>query len=382
MCDLKLEFTGGFDIIMNPGLKERFIGNDMTFPFTYKDLKAYGTFDDYGGKILELIKPGTLIIGHAFENDIKMILDSCHKFGMRLPEFDYVDTNILYNAVKGKTGEHSLTNLAAEFGVEFKAHDPMEDARAALIVAKNCVGDSDLAEFFERHGIFPGGFRNGTIRKCYNSAMGENQKRRIFSFNRVFDVANAHMYNEEAESYYIDTAIASECDCSQLAKKLIERGGRLTASTFSADVVITNNLSLRGEEKYVPLKTMLLELGIPFTGFDFAPSKIRDENGRPISLTDYYDRAYENFKKDGILSGKKIAFSKSAEQRTDFEQLIVKIVSNGGLIFPQVNECDYFIVDKLSDLRFQKNDGRIRAYLMSKKPEVTEFSDFISKLNM
>lgn len=372
LADKKLNLTGEFDLIINPGLKERFVGNDMTFPFTSKDLAAYKTFDFYSGKLLNLIKPNTLIIGHAFENDIKMILDSCHKFGLKVPEFDYLDTNIIYNAVKDTQGEHSLKNLADEFGIEFNAHDPKEDARAALLIAKKCIGELSIGEFLIKFGVVPGGFKNNSVKKCYNASMSENKKQRVINFNKVYDCAAVMPYNKSGVAYYIDGAIASDCDTSALAKKLIENGCRLTASTYSADIVITNNLSLRGEEKYVPLKSMLIKLDIPFKNFDFAPHKVRDENGKAISLTDYYDRAYKDFKHDGEHSGKKFSFSKSSERRVDYESLIKKLITGGGTVHMQVNESDYFIVNKLSDLK-SRNDGRVRAYLMSKKPKVLEF---------
>ena len=380
-ADENFVLQSAFDVIVNPGIDEKFAGPDMKFPFKLKDLKKRETFDKHSDTILGIISPRTLVIGHAFENDLRMIVDVCKKFGLKAPSFDFLDTNILYNAVYGEFNEHALITLANKFGIEFAAHDPKEDARATLAVAKECLHGKKLDCFLREYGISVGKFENGIIRKCLCDSMLDSRIKKIKNHNAVFDTVK-RIGQGAGKSYFIDNAITSECDASALAEKILLSGGAVAASSYSADIVITNNLSLKADEKYISLKSALDCFSVPFDGFDFTPNKIRDEKNQPISLTEYYSLAYKQYEGNGAFDGKGVAFSKGAERLREFDDLVVGVIKNGGFIYPRVDIADYFVVEKKSDVKKSFSDGRIRAYLHGKKAKLLDVDELKKIVNV
>lgn len=381
LADGNFDLVSAFDVIINPGIDEKFAGPDMKFPFKLKDLKKRDTFGGYSDKILGLISKNTLVLGHAFENDLRMIIDVCHKFNLLLPSFDFLDTNVLYNAVSGETNEHSLVSLGEKYGVEFSAHDPKEDARATLAVTKGCIGGKSLEDFLQEYKITVGKLENGVVRKCYYDGMSEGRKQKINNHNAVFDTV-MRLGQGKGTKYFIDNAITSEQNAVALAEKILLSGGQIVSSSYSADIVITNNLSLKADPKYISLKSALDRFSISYDGFDFTPNKIRDEKNHPISLTDYYKSAYKSYEGSGRLDGKGVAFSKGVERRRDFEELIIGVIQSGGSVCPRVDLSDYFVVENKSDIKKNFSDGRIKAYLHGRKAcliQVDELKEIIKK---
>ena len=374
LADTAFALQNAFDVIINPDTDEKFAGPDMKFPFKLKDLKKRETFGGCSDAILGIISPRTLVIGHAFENDLRMIIDLCKKFSLREPTFDFLDTNVLYNAVTGESNEHSLVSLGEKFGVEFSAHDPKEDARATLAVAKSIIGGKPLGEFLREYKIHVGKFHNGVVRKCYAETLPAPRKKKIENHNAVFDTVEK-LGQGTGEKYFIDNAITSEHDTTELITKILQSGFKVGASSYSADVVITNNLSLKADPKYITLKNALDRFSLYYSGYYFTPNKIRDEKNHPISLTEYYRRAFADIAGSGVLSGKSVYFSKGAERRREFDDLISGVIKNGGSINPRVDESDYFVVEKRSDIKNNLADGRLRAYLHGRKPELLEISE-------
>ncbi|MDR2202054.1 MAG: hypothetical protein LBP26_04750 [Clostridiales bacterium] len=348
----------------------------MTFPFRSKNLAALDTFPVHAGRILGGLDPDTLVIGHAFENDVKMIADVCKKYSLALPEFDYIDTNVCYNALKGISGgEHSLAALGKEFGVEFDAHNPLEDARAALEVVRACCKASGgLYRFLDAYGVTPGGFYGGVIRRCVHKGMGEGALKKAANFNRVFDLTRK-LGQGTGTAYHIDSAVLCARDMSELIRAILASGNRLAATPYAADAVITNNLSLRLSDNYLSLKAALKRFGIARSGYDFSPKKIRGEDGRAITLTEYYQRVCREFAAPGPLDGQTVAFAMSVERRDDFDDIIKRVVSLGGSVSPRVDKSDLFVVESLADLRRSlRSDGRIRAYKLNPSAKLTELS--------
>ena len=110
-------------------------------------------------------------------------------------------------------------------------------------------------------------------------------------------------------------------------------------------------------------------------------NKIRDESGKPISLTEYYSRAYKKFASDGALNGKSVAFSKGAERRRDFDDIVLGVIKNGGSICPRVDNADYFVVENKSDVKKNFSDGRIKAYLHGRQATLMDIKELKSLLS-
>ncbi|MCL2062528.1 MAG: exonuclease domain-containing protein [Firmicutes bacterium] len=366
-----------FDIRVNPVIRHRFIGRDIKFPFSGAEIRQEKLFGDVADKLLCLLDADTLVIGHAFDNDAKMLIDACHRYRIKAPPFDYVDTNLLYNAAHGG-GQRSLTKIADEFGIEFTAHDPLEDARAAMEAA-NKITQGDICGFLVQHGIEPSRVENGLMYKGATADSPQEKKRKTDLYNLAFFKGRA--ITEPASRYYFEPNILAEQDLSPLLDALIQRGCSFASTPYSAEFVVTNNLLLTADPKITLLRTVVRQMGLPFEKFDFRPKRIRDAKNKPITIQQYYSEAYAGLCKDGVLNGRGVAFSKSVERSEKLEPLLDGIVQNGGRICFEVAEAAFFIVAAHTDIK-NKSDSRVRAYRKSRRQKVLtaeEFTAFIQE---
>lgn len=87
-ADKSLDEKSRLDIKVNPGTRHKLIGHELKFPFKYSDLKPLAKFDGCASKLFELIDDDTLVIGHAIDNDVKMLTTACDHYGLKCPDFD------------------------------------------------------------------------------------------------------------------------------------------------------------------------------------------------------------------------------------------------------------------------------------------------------
>jgi len=367
-----------FDIKINPAIRHKFCGKDLTFPFTGAEIRREKLFGEVADRLLSHLTKDTLVLGHAFDNDARMIIDACAKYNVACPEFDYVDTNILYNALTGETGERSLAKLAEKYGIEFNAHDPLEDARATMEVAK-AITDGDMLGFIKKHNIEPSRLENSLMYRGGLPIENTEQLEKHNRLNMPF-IAGASQKTPN-DLYYIDTAVLTRQDLMPVLLALVDKGHGFTSTPFSASIHITNNLCLDAPPDTVSLRALVYELGLDGTQFDFSPKRVRDARGKAITIEEYYKCAFCGFsKKGGKLDKKGVSFSKRVERSEHFENMLRAILSSGGRVCFEVGDSDYFIVLDKEELK-QQGDQRLRTYRRYKKQQVfdlVEFSDFLS----
>lgn len=366
-----------FDVKINPAIRHKFCGKDLSFPFTGAEIRREKLFSEVADQLLSHLTKDTLVLGHAFDNDARMIIDVCAKYNIACPEFDYVDTNVLYNAITDESGERSLSKLAEKYGIEFNAHDPLEDARATMEVAR-AITEGDLVKFLKKHNIEPSRLENSLIYKGGLPKTCAEQSVKMSRLNLPFIIGSSQKHPQEL--YYIDTAVLAKQNLTPLLVELTARGHGFTSTPFSSSCLVTNNLCLDAPPDTISLRALVFELGLDGQKFDFSPKRVRDARGKAISVEEYYKCALCGYsKKGGALSGKGVSFSKRVERSEHFENMLRAILSSGGKICFEVHDSDYFIVLDKEELK-QQGDSRLRAYRRFKKQtvlDVVELSELL-----
>jgi hypothetical protein len=365
-----------FDVKINPVIKHKFTGGELKFPFTGAEIRTERVFGEVAHRLLSYLDEDTLVIGHAFENDAKMLIDACHKYNIMCPSFDFIDTNALYNAAFSVSGERSLSKLAAEFGIEFTAHDPLEDARAAYLSAEEIV-KGDLYGFLEKHGIEVSKVENGLVYRGLCADMTEEKKHKTGLYNKAFEFGRGIFAPDKR--YYFEPNILSEQNLEEVLEALKNRGYGFSSTAFAADVIVTNNLFLGAEQKVRQFRSVLRELDLAGGKYDFSPKKVRDKDGKTIPLDEYYKKANAHLFKEGVLNKAKIAFSKGVEKSNKFETLVKRISLFGGYVSFNVQEADFFLIENAYEIK-SKSDGRIRAYRRSRAGRLMTVDEFLISL--
>ena len=86
----------------------------------------------------------TLIVGHTTQGDAEHIGDDCLRYGLRSPDFDYVDIVDIYKAVRKESTATALTKMVDALGIESseKAHSADVDAMLTKEVARSlCLSE-------------------------------------------------------------------------------------------------------------------------------------------------------------------------------------------------------------------------------------------------
>ena len=366
-----------FDIKINPAIKHKFCGKDLTFPFTGQEIRREKLFGEVADRLLSYLDPHTLVLGHAFDNDARMIIDACAKYNVKCPEFDYIDTNTLYNALTGESGERSLCKLADKYGIAFNAHDPLEDARATMEVAKNITG-GDLVGYMKKHKIEPSRLKASLMYKGGLPLPKGEQQEKHDRLNMPFIIGQTT--STPIELYHFDTAVLVKQDLTQVLNALKQKNCGFTSTPYSADLLVTNNLCLNAPPDTIHLRKLVAELGLTGKRFNFSPKRVRDERGRAISIEEYYKKAFGSYARGGWLAKKGISFSKKVEDSEHFEHMLIAILRTGGRICFDVHASDIFIVEHLDELK-QQGDARLRAYRRFKKQQVLSLEQFSDMLN-
>ena len=377
-ADLALNETDRYVKLYNPVTKQKRTGNKIKFPFTYSDLAPLKSFGGAGRELLEMLTDDTLVIGHAVDNDVRMIIEACQRFGLGMPSFDYLDTVVAYGAVRNVMTARSLTNLAAEYGFEFNAHDPCEDAAATLEVLRRILKETDcegdIAAFTEKFGIRFGRLQQGLIRACYSDAFTGKARKHIENRNALFDAVTG--FDKEVKplpafkgrKYFFLGSMTAEQDVSPVALKLLSAGAKITGNQHTADFTVTNRIDeeeMLGQSDNILLKTLVSKLGMTaeeVKDMDFKPAKITTMSGMNISYENWLRNLYpmKNAQTDE-LKGVRFVFSMTADRLYGYETAYREIIRRGGTVTYRVRGAKYFVLRDESQLETDKFDLRIAA---------------------
>lgn len=96
------------------------------------------------------------LVAHNAGFDMNVIRGCCSYYGMEVPELSYFDSLALARSVWPELESHRLTELGRHFGIDYLAHDALEDSRTcALVVAKALekLGVHSVDELLKKAGI-------------------------------------------------------------------------------------------------------------------------------------------------------------------------------------------------------------------------------------
>lgn len=81
--------------------------------------------------------PGIPLVAHnGYMFDIPVIKDCCSYYGMEIPKLDYFDSLIIAKKTWPELDSHKLTQLGEYFGIEYLAHDALEDSKTCGQIIK------------------------------------------------------------------------------------------------------------------------------------------------------------------------------------------------------------------------------------------------------
>ena len=110
---------------------------DKIHHLTYADVKDYPKFPEvWDGKIIPFIEktPGLPLVAHNAKFDMSVIWDACNYYHHKLPGYNYFCSLQLSKKVWPELEKHALTFLGQKFGIEYLAHDALEDSRTCGLI--------------------------------------------------------------------------------------------------------------------------------------------------------------------------------------------------------------------------------------------------------
>ncbi len=132
---------------------------DKIHHLTYADVKEYPKFPEvWDKKIIPFIEktPGLPLVAHNAKFDMSVIWDACNYYHHKLPGYNYFCSLQLSKKVWPELEKHALTFLGQKFGIEYLAHDALEDSRTCgLIVnlAAQKTGCYTIEELLKKCGL-------------------------------------------------------------------------------------------------------------------------------------------------------------------------------------------------------------------------------------
>ncbi len=126
---------------------------------TYADVKDCPKFPEvWDQKIIPFIEktPGLPLVAHNAKFDMSVIWDACNFYHHKLPGYNYFCSLQLSKKIWPELEKHALTFLGQKFGIEYLAHDALEDSRTCgLIVnlAAQKKGCRTVEELLKKCGL-------------------------------------------------------------------------------------------------------------------------------------------------------------------------------------------------------------------------------------
>ena len=113
--------------------------NPITISVTKDDVKDKPDFKTLYSELEVYFNASNVLAGYAVENDVRMLLAACRRNRKPMFSFSFFDVQTLYAIEKKDAKEYSLESVAKEYGVEFTAHDALQDAEATYLIYKGIL---------------------------------------------------------------------------------------------------------------------------------------------------------------------------------------------------------------------------------------------------
>ncbi|WP_366249103.1 exonuclease domain-containing protein [Terribacillus aidingensis] len=113
-----------------------------------RDVEDAPTFKEIWPKLSSYLA-GNVVIAHNASFDMGVIRKAVARYGLEMPDFDYLCTRIIGKKVWPDMENHRLNTLAASKEIMFEHHNAMEDARVAANIFLHAMADSGVQSIEE-----------------------------------------------------------------------------------------------------------------------------------------------------------------------------------------------------------------------------------------
>ena len=144
IVDEKFNVFSKDNIIINPSIPYREwdkFAKQNILTRKVSDYEKEATFLMVYDDIVKLFKDVDIVFGHTLEGDAKAINDECIRYELKAINYDFYDTNKMYNILFDSKNNESLESLLKIFdvSVEGELHDAEADAFNTMLVLKAMV---------------------------------------------------------------------------------------------------------------------------------------------------------------------------------------------------------------------------------------------------
>lgn len=124
---------------------------DTIHGISYDDVRDKPYFPEIWNNLVQPFidkTPNFPFVAHNANFDMSVIRGCCDHYEMKWPKIKYFDSLPISRKTWPELKSHKLTSLGAQFGIEYKAHDALEDSRTcgkiiSLAAEKWCVSSID-----------------------------------------------------------------------------------------------------------------------------------------------------------------------------------------------------------------------------------------------
>lgn len=270
--------------------------------YTMREYMSSPTFIDTFPKIERVLSiPQSLIVGHAIHNDILCMISACKVHGLKLPDFTFIDSQIVFSIFRDEKMVCGLDKIAKDLNLDFRHHKADEDARLALLTLLRICEEKEcsLDELITSYDIQCGKVESGYVINCRTpqftsaapSVNSRNSKKKLLNYYLnnskpgIIDMQKKHeLYNKKI---VLDLDIEYE-DVS-LTRRIIQRAADIGAKYLrygnSYDIFVTKNEDMLNKhpKNCIKLEQLMEMMGeLPNIIFDDADilDTIREERSR------------------------------------------------------------------------------------------------------
>lgn len=277
------------DILIRPVIRAVRPNYGVKLAYSLSQYNNAPHFKESYARIYSLLtQADTLVIGHAIHNDILCINAACMINSLPCPDFNFIDSQLIYGVYMQDKQTSSLAKIATQLNIEFIEHRADEDAYTSLMTIKKICETlgKNLEDVINDFSVMIGKNEHGNVSNCSTpyfvsnapSIESNNSKRRLISYflknvqaqERVIDTNNEFNRKRVAMSNkaeYRDVTLTR-----RMIQRLYNLGGKYTPTAASADIyVYSDDLPENRSEKciYLSVDEFLKKLGdLPEIEFD------------------------------------------------------------------------------------------------------------------
>lgn len=194
------------------GITPETVADQPEFPGVWPEIKKY--------------LDGQLVVAHNASFDMSVLRHVLDQYDLPYPEFNYSCTWIVSKKVWPGEISYKLPLVAKKFGVTFKHHDALEDARAAAIIFSKALEKYEATTFEDFHkklGVSIGRIFEGGYQAARSSQSRSGSSFRISDLKPTTDsFSESHpFYN----SHIVFTGTLQSMVRKEAMQKVVDAGG-------------------------------------------------------------------------------------------------------------------------------------------------------------